>query len=192
MSGFVFTDTETTGLDETKDRITQLAAIRTDDDLKVRGVFKMHIYLPDEIELSEYAQKITGISRESLQNEPPEKYVLAAFLHFCFPVNVKDPLTFAAYNSGFDMKMLIAGFNRYKQYELFKKCIKPVPYDVLRHARQAFPDLPKVWNEAIQREQSHTLELVAAHLGIKLKAHDALEDIAATLKIARHLRRLNK
>lgn len=190
MSGYVFTDTETTGLDETKDRITQIAAIRTDENFKIRGVFKMHCYLPDDVELSEYAEKITGISRESLQNEPPEKFVMQAYMTFCYPVDVKDPLKFAGYNTAYDLKMLMYAMNRHKQWSLFQKCIQKTSYCVMKHSREVLLDVPKFIDPVDQKTKQYTLGNVAQHLGIRIKPHDALEDIAATLKIAKHIRRI--
>ncbi len=187
MTGYIFTDTETTGLDETKDRITQIAAIRTDENFKHRGEFKMHIYLPDEVELSDYAREITGITRESLQREPPEEIVIRAYLDFCYS---DDPLVFAAYNKQFDMRMIIAACHRHPPlYTIFKQRIKTPAYCVMKAAEEHLPDVPRIYREDGKYSQ-YKLELVAKHLGIRIKPHDALEDIAATLKIAKHIRRI--
>lgn len=189
MSGYVFCDTETTGLDETMDRITQISAIRTDYDLNVRAFFKMHICIPDDVEISEYVQNLTGLTKEMLANEPNEFHVMTAFIYF---LKSDPPLTFAGYNTAFDLRMIIAALNRQGFYSAFANNVKTPAYDIMKECKLHLPDVPKVKNEDGSVSQ-YKLELVGKHLGIHAaRQHDSFSDIGQTLKIARHIRRLKK
>lgn len=187
MTGYLFCDTETTGLSETDDRITQISAIRTDADLNVRGFFKMHVSLPDEVEISEYVRNLTGLTKEMLKDEPTEFEMIMAFIPFA---NNEPPLTFAGFNTGFDLRMIIAALNRYNIYSSLK--VKTPALDVMKECKLHLPDVPRRDNGDGTFSQ-YKLELVGAHLGIHgNKQHDSFSDIAQTIKIARHIRRLKR
>lgn len=190
MSGYFFCDTETTGLSEETDRITQISAIITDENLQVRAFFKKHISLPDDVEISEYVRNLTGLTKEMLENEPTEWDVMQALIYFL--KGHSEPLTFAGYNTAFDLRMLIAAMNRLNIYSAFKNQIKTPAYDIMKECKLHLPDVPVIINEDGSKSQ-YKLELVGVHLGILgNKQHDSFSDIAQTLKIARYIRRLRK
>jgi len=187
MSGYLFTDTETTGL-EGDVRITQLASIRTDLNLKVRGVFYSHVYLPPDVEISDYVKNLTGLTHEHLKNEPNEENVLSAWLDFSITYEDEDDLIFAGFNAAYDLRIICARLNAIGLYE--RLCVKTPGYCVMKHSKEMLPNMPERVNEdgTISR---YKLELVGPYLGIHGKRqHNALSDITQTFNIARRYRRM--
>ncbi len=94
-------DLETTGLDITKDRIVQFAAI------KMQSGEKIDLLINPEIEISEEATKIHHITNEQLLDKPKFKDVAKQILDF-----IKD-CDIAGYNIlRFDLPLLCEEFNR--------------------------------------------------------------------------------
>lgn len=101
----IFFDTETTGLNTSKERIIQLSAIKTDKNLKEVARFNSYCN-PYPMLISPKITEITGIKHEDVQNAPLEVEVVKDFNVF------SQNSCFVAYNSEFDNAMLMSAFAR--------------------------------------------------------------------------------
>ena len=68
--GFVFYDTETTGIDTSFDQILQFAAIRTDEQLRETGRFEIRCRLLDRVIAAPRALQVTGVTVAQLTDTP--------------------------------------------------------------------------------------------------------------------------
>lgn len=65
----ILLDVETTGLDTANDRITELAAIRVEDDWKVTASFSTLVWDRHYPPLTPEVSKLTGITAEMLRKQ---------------------------------------------------------------------------------------------------------------------------
>lgn len=169
--GYLWIDTETGGLDPVKDAVVQLAAVVTDDDLRIRAYFMSYIKPPDYLNLGEVAVNIHGISRDAVKDAPAEGTVMRSLEKLVH--GFKDTLTFAGFSCKFDMDFV-------SQMEIrsnIKVGYQIPAYDVLEIARTKL-HLP-----------SYKLVHVREHYKMATAgAHDAGRDISDTIRIARKLR----
>ncbi len=155
--GYAVVDLETTGLDPSKDQITEIAAVLIDGDGKIHSEIETFIRISGEI--PEYITVLTGITNEDVQTHGiPEWEALSRL--FCFIGNY--PVI--AFNADFDMGFLRAAASRQKMDFPIKevRC-------ALEAARRAWPIL-----------KSHRLSALCAleHLGPQI--HRALDDCKKT------------
>ena len=96
----IFLDTETTGLDSTKDRIIEIGAIH----VRKGEIARRFVSLVDpEIPIPEGATKVNGITNEMVKGQPKVKDVLIEFDKFLN--SIKYPVL-VGYNTGFDFDFL--------------------------------------------------------------------------------------
>lgn len=156
----VIADIETTGLDETKHEIIEIAAIRVGSDFQRRASFSTLVQPTRKV--PKKITEITGISDEAVRkNGVTLANALDQFLVFVG----NRHLVF--YNSDFDMKFLDeAAYKADRRLDNSVSC-------ALEMARDAFPGL-----------KNYKLATVAAALGGKTDgAHRALDDCEMTLKV---------
>ncbi|MFW5434308.1 PolC-type DNA polymerase III [Paenibacillus apiarius] len=89
-------DFETTGLDHETDRITEIAAIRT-DGIRELGRFHTLVSLPSGVEVPPEITELTGIKTEDLEGAPVEWDALLALEAFSYGTTV------VAHNAPFDL-----------------------------------------------------------------------------------------
>lgn len=173
QKGFLFTDTETGGLDHKGCALIQISAIATSPQLLIQAVYSSLIKPPPNLTITEKATQVHGHTRESLRKERTEAVVIPEFLAWC----EKYPeYRFAGYKCGFDLDFLVEAF---KRSNIFTKPWLTPAYDLLDRAREKLGG----------RTQNHKLVTIAKHYGFTFddKAHDATADIFRTVQVARCL-----
>ncbi|NCC60072.1 MAG: 3'-5' exonuclease [Verrucomicrobiae bacterium] len=174
----LFLDCETTGVDNTKNGIIQIAGIieidgivKEEFNLRCRP-FKGQIYTLE-------ALRVTGITKEEIEAypEPREAYMtlIALFEKYISRYDKTDKFYMVGQNTKFDYDFMNAWFrnngNNFFYAYIFYHLIDVIQATALFTVAGRFklPDMK--------------LATVAEHFGIPLKAHDAMEDIRATRQI---------
>ncbi len=187
---FFFYDLETTGVNPRDARIVQFAGQRTDLDLRPIGEpFNIMLQLSDDILPDPDAVLVTGITPQQSREEGITE---AAFLDIFHSQIATANTVFVGYNTvRFDDE-----FMRYLQYRNFYD-----PYewqwkegrsrwdllDVVRLTRALRPEGIK-WPFASDGSPTNRLELLTEINGLDhANAHDALNDVLATIALARLL-----
>lgn len=139
-------DTETTGLDYTRERIIEFAALRLENG-KIKDKFQTLINPKQHIRKSSMA--IHGISEEMVQDAPSESEILPQILDFIgdYPI--------VAHNAIFDYSFLNEACLRNYDKELTNPRI-----DTQQMFKEVFPDLP-----------SHGLEALTKKFNVEFKKH---------------------
>lgn len=169
MSIYIALDFETTGLDHSLERITQIAAIKIEiegtDFLPATKMIKMSQFetlVNPEKEISAFITGLTGIDNEKVKDAPKEKEAIQSLINF-----MGDDAIIIAQNAPFDL-----GF--------------------LHHATLRADQQPKVYNFYCTRAMaailfpgiSHKLVDLVKLFDIPLEeAHNAIYDAQATLNL---------
>lgn len=152
---YVFLDLETTGLDYQTEQITEIGAIKVDDNLDEIDRFHTMVALEEGRELPEFITKLTGITADDLIGAPSEANALAELAHF-----IGDSIV-VAQNAPFDLSFISRGG------------IYPDTFICTRALVQY-----------IEPELSASLKDVCERNGIDLNGHHrALNDVEATIKV---------
>lgn len=190
--GFVFFDTETTGLNMGFDQIIQFGAIRTDARLNEIDRFEAHCRLLPYVVPHPQALLTNGMSIDRLldRNQPSfyemMKCIRAKLLAWC-------PSIFVGYNSiRFDEEMLRHGFfqNLFPPYLTSQQgnCRADVLNLVMAAAAARPANLAVPVNP--EGRPSFRLDDFASANGLRTgRAHDAMSDVEATLKLCRMIER---
>lgn len=154
----VVIDLETTGLDTSKDRIVEIAAIKRMPDGE--EIVKCRLINPT-IPIPKEASEIHGITDEKVKNEYTFKQLAPSIALFI------DGCDIAGYNSNhFDIPLLLHEFERAGIYGAFENV--------------HLIDIYKLYSKFNPR----TLEVAfAEYCGKKLDAHSAKNDALATLEV---------
>ena len=171
-------DLETTGLDETKHGITQIAVI-----IDIGGVEEEELLLyvkpfPGDL-ISKDALEKQNVTVEELREYPSaeEGYnkLIKIFKRYVNPYDKKDKFYFLGYNSPFDNKFLRAWFTKMND-NYFGSWFWNPPLDIM--------DRSMFYLKNVRFEmEDFQLFTVAEKLGVDLKnlnAHNALDDIRVT------------
>ncbi len=145
-------DTETTGLDYTREKIIEFAAVRLENG-KIKDEFQTLINPQQHIRKSSMA--IHGISEDMVKDAPTEAEVLPAILEFIgdYPI--------VAHNAIFDYSFLNEA-----SYRVFDKPINNARIDTQQMFKEVFPDL-----------ESHGLEALTRKFNVEFtKHHRAMAD----------------
>lgn len=139
-------DTETTGLDYTRERIIEFAAVRLENG-KIKDEFQTLINPQQHIRKSSMA--IHGISEEMVKDAPTEAEILPEILKFIgdYPI--------VAHNAIFDYSFLNEASLR-----VFDKEINNPRIDTQQMFKEVFPDL-----------ESHGLEALTRRLHVEFSTH---------------------
>ncbi|MDO4720306.1 MAG: PolC-type DNA polymerase III [Peptostreptococcaceae bacterium] len=155
---FVVFDIETTGFSNRSDEITEIGAVKI---RKGEIVDKFSSLVNPKRPIPFKVQELTGITEEMVRDEKTIEEVLPGFLEFV------GEAVMVAHNSSFDM-----GFIRAKSERLGLSFVNS-DIDTLTLSRLLLPELKR-----------HKLNLIAAHMGIRLENHHrAVDDAAATAEI---------
>ncbi|MEI2356091.1 3'-5' exonuclease [Mesobacillus zeae] len=155
MKSYVVLDLETTGLDYTKEQITEIGAIKIDSEFNEIKRFHTMVALAPGKEIPEFITKLTGITAEHLEGAPTEQCSLELLEEF-----IGDSVV-VAQNAPFDLSFISRGG------------IEPKSF-ICTRALARF----------VEPELSASLKDVAARNGIQLNGHHrALNDVEATIKV---------
>lgn len=155
---YVVFDIETTGLLPTKDKITEIGAVKIK---KGEIVDRFSQLINPGIKIPEKIVKLTGITDEMVSGKPSIESVLPDFLNFI------GNSVLVAHNASFDI-----GFIR-ENCKKINAEISNAILDTLQLSRELFPQLKK-----------HKLDVIAKHLNISLDNHHrAVDDAEATANI---------
>jgi len=179
----LYIDTETTGLNPTKNGIIQLAyIIEKDGKVLRRGSYKINPNSYNkEIKISEEALKINGYKEEDFDSfsnaEDVVKELIKILSKYKSPYS-KEKYKLIAYNARFDLNFLIALFNDVKKdYELklFIDFRAIDPFELFKYL---------VYSGKLELEgYSMNLEAACKAVGLEFDAHDAVADIEATREL---------
>lgn len=145
-------DTETTGLDYTREKIIEFAAVRLENG-KIKAEFQTLINPEQHIRKSSMA--IHGISEDMVKDAPTEAEILPAILEFMgdYPM--------VAHNAIFDYSFLNEASLR-----VFDKPIQNARIDTQQMFKEVFPDL-----------ESHGLDALTKKFNVEFtKHHRAMAD----------------
>lgn len=191
MAGFVFFDTETTGLRPGWDQIVHFAAIRTDADLNEIERFETRCRLQPYVVPHPMALLTNGLSIASLCDQDlPSHHQMVCDIGRCLAA--WSPAIFVGYNSiSFDEHML--------RHALFQSLHNPYltsrpgngRADALGLALTAFALPPHCISApmASNGRPIFKLGMIAEANGLsQVRAHDALSDVTVTLELCRLIR----
>lgn len=152
---YVVLDLETTGLDYTKEQITEIGAKKLNSRFEVIDFFHTMVSLEEGRELPEFITKLTGITTEDLEGKPTEEEALRKLAGY-----VKDSIV-VAQNAPFDLSFISRGG------------IEPDTFICTRAlARYVEPEL------------SASLKDVTKRNGIELNGHHrSMNDVEATIEV---------
>lgn len=156
VSDYVVLDFETTGLRPGADQIIQVGAVKYHNHEQVDMMNQLVNPLRS---ISTRITSLTGITNESVKNEPKIERVINQLIDFI------GELPIVAHNASFDMGFL---------YALEDKVEVPA-FTVI--------DTLKLSRKIINNTPNHKLTTLAHYLQIEHNAHDALGDCLATAKI---------
>lgn len=198
---FVFYDTETTGLDLDSSQILQIALVFTDDDLNILSSKKLECRRSPWVVPSPGALLITGFAPDDLKFNPYSNYEMMRKVHDW--INTQHwPLTFVGYNSlGYDEPILAQN----SRQNLLDPHLTSSQNDannqsngradiwlLVKTVALYMPGVLKLDLLNDYGKPSLTLQNVARQNGVALsdtEAHDAMNDIKATIGIAKLLRK---
>ncbi len=175
----IYIDTETTGLDKSKDDIIQLAGIISVDGSTEEFNFLMKPR--DGYKLSEGAYLAHKKTKEEIDQYPPSSEVFKQFMELLgkhiSKYDKKDKFMFIAYNAMFDMDFIRAWFDQNNE-DYFHAWFHFPALDVMQAA--AFHLIGK--RHLMKNFQLSTVyeEIIGKPI---INAHDALADILATKEI---------
>lgn len=168
---YIFGDTETTGLSEKTERMTEIALIKTDEEFNVIDTFES--FINPERPISAKITELTGITEEMVEDAP--KYDAAyPEIHEWWYKNTskEDSIIFVAHNAPFDTKFINQGAHEYLQELLVVDFI-----DTVSVARELYP----FW-------RNHKLDTCAKKFGVLNENHHrAMNDTVVLYKIGKKL-----
>ncbi len=173
-------DTETTGVDSSKNAIVQIAyQVEIRGEIRDQGEIKIQPF--EGAEITDEALAVNGLNKADLFDDPyilPAKAystLLGVFGRHVDKFNKNDKFHVGGYNVRFDIDMLAAMWRRQGD-KYFGSWTNYRSLDALYLCwtceHQGLLSLP-----------DYKLGTVAAHFGIELNTHEAIADIAATREI---------
>ncbi|MET3528069.1 exonuclease domain-containing protein [Phenylobacterium koreense] len=191
MAGFVFFDTETTGLRPGWDQIVHVAAIRTDGDLNPTGRFEMRCRLQPHVVPHPMALLTNGLPIAQLCAPGlPSHYEMVCRLQR--QLAAWSPAIFVGYNSiGFDEHMLRHAFFQCLHEPYLTSSPGNGRADALGLTLSAWALPPHCITSPLAptgRPVFRLGEIAAANGLQQAKAHDAMSDANLTLDLCRLIR----
>lgn len=191
MTGFVFFDTETTGLRKGFDQIVHFAAIRTDHELNETERFEARSRLQPHVVPDPSAMLINGIGIDALTDpERPSHYAMIEAIGRT--LTEWAPAIFVGYNSiSFDEEMLRHALFQSLRYPYLTSGSGNGRADAFSLALAAHALPPRCLIAPLKPDgrKSFRLADIARANGLRHdQAHEALSDVAVTLDLCRLIR----
>ena len=187
---FIFYDTETTGTNTNFDQIIQFAAVRTDADMNEVDQFEIRCRILPYVVPSPGAMRVTRVTASQLVSKLlPSHYDMVRRMRE--KLLEWSPATFIGYNSiGFDEHLLRQAFYKNLFPPYLTNTNGNCRSDVMRAIQAAVIYVPNALQIYVGHDNKHVFKLdeVAPANGYAHKsAHDALDDVRATIHLARLL-----
>lgn len=181
----LFIDTETGGLSQNS-ALIQLSGIVQIDKTEAE-VFNFYVKPFPNSEVTDEALAIQNRTREEVETFEDEEIVFQKFISildkYIDKYDKNDKFILAGYNVNFDKEVLNRFFRRNKN-NFFFSYVQGAVLDPL------YMITPLQLLNKIPVLDNNKLETWCEYFNISLDAHDSLEDIKATKKLARELMRL--
>jgi DNA polymerase-3 subunit alpha len=168
---YLWIDVETTGLNEKKNDIIQLACIPIVNGVPQKSFNEFCQPLSWE-NVEQEALDIHGISRDMLATFQTSSEMFDKFVAYISSFQVK--FTIAGFNVSFDKRFLSASFSKLSKNQEFSKLFTIDIHCVYKRATDV---KHKIASKSLK------LEALANLYGIEINAHDALSDISATIEV---------
>ena len=165
QNDFVIVDLETTGLSPQYDKITEIAAIKIEDN---KIIDKFESFVNPEIEIPRNITRLTGITNQMVKDAPKTRDVLKEFLKFA------RSSTIVAHNANFDISFLQSHLSKNFRLSFINPtlCTKEL-------AKLTVPEI-----------NSKALAALCRFFEIEnLNAHRAMSDVKATYQIFNIMRK---
>jgi exodeoxyribonuclease-1 len=196
---YIFYDTETSGLERDFSQILQIGLVFTDDDLNILSTKKVDCRRSPWVLPSPGALLTTGFTPDDLKNSKNSNFEMMQEVDQWVRAQ-HWPVIFAGYNTlGYDEAVMAQNFHmnllepRLTEAENTATKQRNSRFDVMTMVQAVQAYMPgaltlKIMNEADPPAPSLKLSNVAAQNGVKLgaeEAHDAMNDIKATVGVAK-------
>ena len=157
-NSFVIFDVETTGLNASLERITEIGAIKI---LNGEIIDKFSSFVNPKKMISYRITQLTGITNEMVKDAPTEEDIIPSFISFC------EGSVLVAHNAPFDMRFICASMDRLNLRN------RLLYIDTVRVCRSLFPNL-----------KNHKLDTVAKYFKFgEFNHHRAFNDAEILSKI---------
>ena len=172
-------DLETTGLDERKHDVIQLACIPVINGVRQKA-FNEFCQPSNWDTIEQEALNVHGISREQLATFQSQEQMLNNFIAYVSSFNTRFGI--AGHNVAFfDKRFLSTLFKNYNKNNAFFALFNLTVHDTLVRARSL---------KGVLKTENNKLETLANHFNIEIQAHDALSDISANIDVDRELAKI--
>ena len=168
---YLWLDVETTGLNEKKQDIIQLACIPIINGVPQKS-FNEFCQPINYGTIDPYALKVTGTTIPMLRGYQTPEEMIEKFVRYVQSFGVK--FTIAGYNVGFDKKFISATFKKLNRTSDFFKMFDITVHCTFNRAKSVKTQI---------NSKNLKLGTLAELYGIEINAHDALSDIEATIKV---------
>lgn len=165
LKNYVVFDIETTGLDEKRNEIIEIGAVKV-----TNGIIKtfQSLIRPSK-NITKRISDINGITNEMVIDEPPLEVILPDFLDFI------EDFPLVAHNASFDVKFILEAIEKYGLDEMENDVV-----DTLILSRSMLPYL-----------HNHKLVTLISHYNINYDSeHRAMSDAKATYELFKKLKSL--
>ena len=172
LVNYLWLDSETTGLDPVNNDIVQLACIPVMNGIESPNSFNEFCQPVSWDNVDAEALRINNTTLEKLATYQAPALLVNNLVNYLRSFNVK--FTIAGYNVGFDRDFLASLFKKVNREQDFLDLFTSDTRDTYKRAK------------ALKTRLATTnikLATLCAHFNIDINAHDALSDIAATIKL---------
>lgn len=169
---YLWLDTETTGLDCSKHDVIQLACIPVVAGKQADSTFNQYCQPINWNDIDQEALKVNNISVEMLRTFQKPHDLVDKLVKYLKQFGVK--FTIAGFNVSFDREFISALFKKVGRERDFIELFTQDVRDTLKRAKKLKERLPT---------PNLKLGTLCSHFNIEIKAHDAVSDIAATIKL---------
>lgn len=164
VDNYIILDLQTTGLNSSTDEITEIGALKFDNNKLIdtfQTLVKPSSYIPENI------IEINGITNKELENAKTIEFILPKFIDFI------EDYTLIAHNNSFDLTFLLRNLQKYNI-----PCIKNKTIDTLSLSRKYLPYL-----------ENYQLETLKEFFKIDNNSHRAIHNCEATNKVYQYCKK---